>query len=363
VLADIAKAFQDRQYLQAEALIKALEEADPSNPWLLFYQGYQQELAENWSAAETLYRQLLQEVSQPKLVEQARQGLQRLLDLEHNRRQLAIASALASPDQGQQGLLVLEPIPAEQKTSLATRLARIMGIDPYTARLILPTRSWRPFRIGSMGELGVYGQELAEASIPAFWVKLADLTQIEIYQVESLPQLPHGQAIGQTSSPSTQQIEFAWSQVAQRVEGKLPIFTQVLERTARGKWVHKEHTQDYAHVYDLHLIDQGCILRFCDQTFRSRADALKQEQHTTAQEVGRSPWQQLLHQVNQQLSHTPLWSDFNPFATSVLDQKRIVGNLTAHIPLQRQLRKGENDWDPAFQLYSTLAFWRYKAQR
>jgi hypothetical protein len=52
-------------------------------------------------------------------------------------------------------------------------------------------------------------------------------------------------------------------------------------------------------------------------------------------------------------SKVKLWSDFTLFGETLLDQTEMLGQIQSHIHL---FRREKTNWDPAFHLYSGLAF-------
>ncbi len=81
MLNQVATAFDQQDYRTVAKLLKAWEQQAPQDPWFKLYLGRYQEATQHPEAAETLYRQLLQEGANPKISTQARQGLQRLAAL------------------------------------------------------------------------------------------------------------------------------------------------------------------------------------------------------------------------------------------------------------------------------------------
>jgi thioredoxin-like negative regulator of GroEL len=154
---------------------------EPKNPLVRLYVGRLHEATGKLEAAETVYRQLLQDTTNPKIMAQARQGLGRVEAMEREQRQQALAQATADPRSTELGVLVLEPITAEAKQVAAQKFARIMQLDPYSARLQLPTRGWRLYRTGPVGELQFYVSSLRDADIPCFAASLADIQGTECF--------------------------------------------------------------------------------------------------------------------------------------------------------------------------------------
>ena len=78
MIEQVVAAFDRKDYTAAGELLKQLLQESPHNPWLQFYVGRLHEVSDKLEAAETVYRQLLRETTNAKIVAQARQGLQRL---------------------------------------------------------------------------------------------------------------------------------------------------------------------------------------------------------------------------------------------------------------------------------------------
>jgi hypothetical protein len=152
--------------------------------------------------------------------------------------------------------------------------------------------------------------------------------------------------------------------VSQRVEGRLPIFEQVVDLDARGKLQRKTQTQDYAQFCDLHLPTRKTILRLCDRDYQFQQGielSPQPQNHPTpgespsslSQTTNRINWNKLRDFLNRQRPQTPVFSDFTNFAETALDYKEMLTRLPAHIDL---FRRQESLWDSAFELYSGLVF-------
>jgi hypothetical protein len=235
-------------------------------------------------------------------------------------------------------------------------------------------RGWRLYRTGPMGELNFYVSSLREASIPCFCAAIADIKNINVFNVHYFS--PESQSSQPTVVCKNEQgqlgsLTFNWSEVTQRVEGLLPLFDEVVDRDARGNFKRKTQTLDYVQFCDLHLPERGSILRLgarnyqfqqglalspkplADQRRKSKAPSL--EQGTT-----KNNWNHLLDFLNQNLPQVPVWSDFKTFAETATDFREMLGNLPSHIDL---FRRKETPWDPAFQLYSGLVFLKNSSQQ
>lgn len=353
----VAAAFNHQNYRQAAQLLKQWRRESPQDPWMKLFMGRLQEETHQLEAAESTYRQVLQTVNNAKIAAQARQGLQRLQQQTEASRQQALAQARAAPGSDEPALLLLAPVKGEDRMTAAQGLARVMKIDPYIARMQLPGKAWRLYRVGPIGELEFYGQSLRQAQTPAFWVKLADINAAQVFRVcyfqAAAPQV---KVVCQNKADQLGVIAFDWSEVSQRVTGLLPIFEQVVDRGAWGKLERRERTQDYAQMLDLHLPGRHCILRLCDRTYQfQHGDPFNQDSppvNSEAKSTTRINWNNLLKQINLRVA-CPLWSDFNSFAEGALEYIDLLGRFNAHINL---FRSQPSNWDPAFQLYSGLIF-------
>lgn len=352
MLEQVTTALERKDYHTAAKLLKQLRKESPENPLVQFYIGRFYELTAKHQEAEKIYRQLLRDTTNTKILTQARQGLQRLQEIEQQERQKAISQATADASNTELGVLILEPVSNEHKTQVAKQFAQIMQIDPYSARLMLPSRGWRLYRAGAVGELKYYGEQLRNANIPCFWTTLAEIEKIQVFQVKYFQQLtPKPTVVCRNHANQLGSLSFNWSEVKGRVLGLLPIFEEVVDRNARGKLERKTQTQDYFQFCDLHLPERGCILRLYDNGYEFQQGL--EITHQVSQNTIRINWNNLLNWVDQQLPNIKVWLDFTPFAQTALDQTEMLGHLQSHIHL---FRREQTNWDPAFHLYSGLAF-------
>lgn len=363
MLDDVIAAFNRQDYQTAARLLKDLKQQSPQNPWVIFYIGRLQEVGGKVEQAAAIYRQLLQESLNPKLMTQARQGLQRLERMQQESRQQTIAQATADPDSREPGFLALQAVAPAAKSEAVQSLARIMKLDPYTARLLLPNRGWRLYRTGPIGELQVYGKALRDAGVPAYWAALPDLQKIRVFRVKFFQMVsPQATIVCQNAQDQLGYITFNWSEVARRVEGLLPIFEQVLELGYRNRLERKEQTQDYAQLCDLHVPSRQCILRLQDSQydFHQGVSVLSPEAEIDPLDrtTLRTHWNGLMEVLNHHLPAVQIWSDFTTFGETAADFGVPLSRLTPHIQV---LRQTESHWDSAFQLYSGLLFLQKQA--
>jgi hypothetical protein len=378
----IAAALEGKDYKQAAQLIKQLQKESPENPWVQYYIGRYYELTNNLEKAQTTYKQILRDITNPKIVSQTRQGIQRIETAQQNLRQQAIQTAKNDPSNLEPGLLILEPVSPEKKAAAVQNISRIFKIDAYTTRMQIQSRGWRLYKTGPIGELRIYGQELLNAGIPVFWATLSDIQKIQIFRVQHFQSLTSPAVVCKDKLDRLGAIEFNWSEVTQRVEGLLPMFIEIMDYSPhrrKDQFRHKEIRQDYAQICDLHIPSRNCILRISDQSYefqqgvdftqisadipalahpknqKSRSQKSKQIPQSTT----RINWNHLLEILDQQLDVT-VWSEFTSFAETVIDYTQMLSKIESHVEVDR---KSETPWDPAFQLYSGLAFLRNQENR
>ncbi|QFS48009.1 tetratricopeptide repeat protein [Nostoc sphaeroides] len=352
MIEQVAIAFERKDYQTAAKLLKQLLVESPEHPWVQFYLGRLHEVSGKLQDAEKVYRQLLRDTRNSRVVTLARQGLGRLQEIELEERQRAISQATAEGNNSELGVLVLEPLSNELKTKASRKFAQIMQLDPYTARLLLPSRGWRLYRIGPVGELKFYGKQLQQAGIPCFWATIAQIQQIQVYQVKYFQEsTPQATVVCRNETNQLGSLTFDWSEVTARVVGLLPIFEQVVDVNARRKLEWKTQTQDYAQFCDLHIPGRRCILRLYDNgyEFQQNLEIIPQASQNTI----RINWNSLSSWIDQQLPKVKIWSDFTSFADTTLDQTEMLGHIKSHIHL---LRREHTNWDSAFHLYSGLVF-------
>lgn len=366
MIEQVAIAFEHKDYQTAAKLLKPLLKESPDNPWVVFYFARLQEVSAKYQEAEKLYRRLLLMTTNHRIVSQTRQALQRLQDIQKEEKQRAIAQATAKPSNTEPGVLILEPLDIQQKNQLAAKFAQIMQLDPYTAKLLLPSRSWKYYRSGRIGELKFYGMQLQQAGIPCFWTTLKAIAQIQVYQVQYFSQSqPKPTVICSNQTKIVGSLTFDWSEVSAQVLGLLPIFEQVVDVNVHRQLERKTQTQDYAQFCDLHLPARRCILRICDRQRRAERDRsydFPQSLEITPsanQNTIRINWNHLLDSLRQYLEPVKYFSDFTPFAQTVLEQTEMLSKIESHIHL---FRREKTYWDSAFHLYSGLIFNKNQAQ-
>ncbi|MBE9032352.1 tetratricopeptide repeat protein [filamentous cyanobacterium LEGE 11480] len=360
-LDQVARALDKKDYRSATQRLKLLWQENPENPWVQMYRARLYEAAQKFDQAETIYRHLLRDAMSPKVALQARQGLQRIQETEQAQRKAALAASKASsPEPGEPGLLVLESIPPTARQSAAQHMAKVMELDPYTARMQIPNRGWRLYRLGDLGEMKFYGEQIRSGNIPAFWVATKKVKSLPIYQVQSIQEItPQAVVICENPAGQVGELVFDWSEVTQRVDGSLPVMAQVVNidvlRDRTDGRNGKEETLDYLRVCDLHLPKRNCILRFCDGTYDYQDGLLLADEGSWDQYSTRMQWNSLMATLTEQAPQMQVWSDFTPFGEFVMDFPVLLHQMNPELKVYNQT---ESLWPSAFHLYSGLAFWR-----
>ncbi len=374
----IADAIERQDYRTATQHLKPLIQQSPENIWVRFYVARVHEASGKTDQAERLYRQLLKSETNRKIVTASRQGIQRIQASEQEERQAAIAQATTASGRTALGGLILEPLTPDIRDTVTQDFARLMQLEPYAARLLLPTRNWRFYRTGKLGELQVYVKALKAIGVPAFCAALEDLAQIPVVQTRSLS-LANGTVTVQPLAPEHPKIQFRPQEVRACLEGALPLFESVvvvdISRRKKEQYVRKEQVQDYAKVLDLHLPNQ--IIRLCDQTYRfAQADHQGKNSRTEIQdnrdldaltpdaryESLPQKWAKLLRQLPAEMPEVVKSDRFKAFAATVLDQEDFLRRIQAQIELSNASALVFHDeappWHEAFHLYSSLMFVR-----
>lgn len=220
-------------------------------------------------SAELLYRELLKTEGTQKILSQARQGLQEILDEEKRSQDQKMAVAKAKPGGEGMGFLMLRPLPPSwDKKAAAAKIARIFRTDAPTAITWIPMRQPKILRLGIIGELCVFTEQLAEIGINAFWFGLEDLAEVPVHNVLYFELVGKDQVNAICSDRGEQtKIQFSLAQIKRRVEGTIPIFSKVATLDARFQAASKEQILDYIRICDLHLEEPFRVLRFHDNRY------------------------------------------------------------------------------------------------
>ena len=371
----VIEAFKNKDYRTAARLLNPLLTSQPRDPWVQLYAARLHELAGRRNVAEPIYRELLRNTTNPnpKILAQARQGLQRLETADRDRLQSAIAQArteAASPSstKAATGILVLEPIAPDQRKAAAQHFAQIFNLDPYTARMQLPSRDWRLFRTGILSELQVYVDALRASDIPCFCVNEQEVRAVKTFVVKHFQSVdPHPIVICENDHHQLGTLELRWADVTQRVLGVVPVVESVIDLNARGQIIRRDHTQDFIPLLDLHLRDRGCILRLCESAYQfDRGVAFAPmgfspnsfvSEADDGRPTRRTQWNALCAFVTQQTATATVFDGFTGFAETALDYRELLDRLNPQIPVPRRDARPMGE-DAAFALYSSVSFCR-----
>ncbi|AFY68404.1 hypothetical protein Pse7367_0086 [Thalassoporum mexicanum PCC 7367] len=364
-----------REFAKAAAILKKLLSQQPSDLQLKLCTARYHHAAGKVDKAEAIYRELLKSAAQPQLLDQARRGLQAIEAAELKEQRERIAEAIEQPLGQSAGLLGLEPIASELKQEAAIKLARILHLDPYTAKTQIPSRNLRLLRIGTYGELLVYGQQLQAVGLPAFAISLAAIDQIEVksvayFESEPIPQGNNGDRLTAFCLNAAQshryvadeldRLGFGWNEVTSCVISVLPTFSEVVNFDAKQKLIKEEQVLDLVNVCDLHLGDRNLILRFHDYLyqFNQGMQLAVPQVHKNLQPTVQERWSSLINWLEPNLpKNIQVYRDrdFKTFADMALAFSDFIKQVEPNLNLER---KKESVWDNCFQLYSGMVFLR-----
>jgi len=353
----VVAALEAGDLIQARQLLSRWRQQSRRDPWQWLAIGRYQEAKQQWAAAETTYRRLLQQAQQPRLVAQVRQGLARVQRALAQMQQQALEQARQQPGSHEAALLVLEPSQGQARQGAIEGLAQVMRLDAYSARLRLSNQAWRIFRVGPAGDMLYYSQALRQQQTPAFVIRLSDIQAVQVFQVNYWQALsPQATVVCQNAAQQLGQISFDWTEVQQQVIGLLPVYESVVDLDPRGRLRRKQSTQDYAEVIDLHLQHRQCILRICDRTYQFRRGTDTPATALPELTTSRMQWNQLRQELAQRITG-PCWKDFAKFGDNALEYIDLLPtfNPNLHIP-----GAGNDSWSAAFHLYSSLHFLHHR---
>jgi tetratricopeptide (TPR) repeat protein len=375
MLEQAADALNRQDYQTAAKLIAELVKQQPDNHQVRLYAARLHEATDKRDNALEIYRLLLQQAIDPKITAEARQGIERIDRIQAQiEAHVRVCERAGIEDNQEPGFLVLEPMSLDHKQVIIPRFAKIMEIDPYSARLKLPTRGWRLYTVGTMGELEFYYNRLVQAEIPSFCVSQQDTQRFFNFRVNYFQSFePQAAIVCTDDRTQLHTFKFNWSEVTQMVMGMLPIFEEVVEIDNRNRTYRKPKVLDYIHVCDLQLRDRRSIFRLCSQTydFCDFKQLITQNRHQLTgdlnnesignssllngqqlQLTSRDNWKNLMAQIHDRVSGVPIMNEFTPFAETALGFPELLTHINPHLEL---LRRSDSAWDRAFQLYSTLS--------
>ncbi len=350
----VSAALGAQQLNQAAQLLKQWQQKNPQDPWLKLAMGRYWEVKDELEKAQVTYTWLLQNTSNPKLLGQAREGVQRLRDQLAQRREHDLEEAKQQPGATAAAALVLEPVMGDRREPAVQGLAQVLQIDAYTARTRLPSKHWRLLRTGPVGELQYLGEQLQAKGTPAFWATLGQVKELSVFRVEAIQAIaPQLTAVCQNSSGQRGTIQLGWSDITQWIVGQLPIYESVVDLDARGKLKRKDATQDYAEIIDWHLHGRGCILRFSDRAYKYRqAIPIPPAEALPSPLIAFIAWKAMKDYFRSRIDAEPL-ADFSGFGESALDIIDLLPPFEAQVDVGRSQ---PNAWDQSFHLYSALRF-------
>ena len=350
---NVAAALEIRDFQQATLLLKQWHAEAPEDPLIRLYAAKLQEQTNRLETAKKHYLSLLKQSGSAKVTSQARAGLQRIEDAQIAAKAKALAEAKATVGGTELAILAIASLPSSTQPSsrqaAIDSIAKVFGLDPYTARLKLPNSGFRIHRLGAWGEINHYVQQLAA---PAFCTRISQIKSLQTFQIVYFEALSPGPVVVcKNADGQLGQISFAPAEVSQIVSAQLPIFEQVVDLGNWGRTVHKEKVQDYAQVLDLHLPDRQIVLRLCDRLYQyQKGVALSQK----AELNSRIQWNSLRSHLTNAISGSH-HSDFAKFSKSALEFVPLLPAIHPNLDLDR---RAPSDWDLVFHLYSSLCYFK-----
>ncbi len=368
-LASIATALDRQDYRTAAKLLKPLYRDRPEDPWIQFYIAQVQAGLGRPDTAENLYRKLLKATTNARLSRQIRQALEQLQAKTLADRRAQIAAALDRPEAKTLGCLILKPLDRAQREIVSPEFAKLMRLDPYTARLQLPGRGWRFYRTGPIAELQFYVEAFAKLGLPAFCHDIQTLKQLEILHVEQIQWGENGaphRVTGRVQPPQSEttriqdssgqigHLLFKSKEVSRRIITQLPIHQSVPDLDLRGRRVRTVQVQDYAQCCDVILADRRCILRLCDRSYDFQE--LSNQSKTL-----REKWLGVMQDLDRHLH--PVQDDraMGIFAETAADFEAFLEQIKPQLAFNR--RDEDQKADRIYDLYSRLSLLQDRADR
>jgi hypothetical protein len=359
MIEQVEVALQRRDYRTASNLLEKMADKQPDSALVKLYTAKLQEAHQRFDLAEPIYRHLLQTALEPKVLQEARQGIARLQEeAQVEKIEVSRAATLFDVVKAQsyqpshESLLILKTIDAETKNLVAPQFAQVMKLDLYTAKSHLPGRSWRLYRVGSHSEINFYAEQFELAQVPYFAGAIDSLNQPHIIMVRSIDQFTPKLVFTTTDNYGSESVQrCTLSHIKTMVFGLLPIFEEITEKSQTIKELkvrHRSKVLDYVQVCDLHLPAQNTILRLCSQHYNFQKDLDAKHFHTS-----RESWQRMIDRVQEQVPNAQIWKEFTPFAETALEYPEVLEKIPAHLNL---IRRKPSLWDQAFQIYSTAIF-------
>ena len=350
----VSAALSNKQLTQAAKLLQQWQHAKPQDPWLHLAMANYWEAKNELEKAQVTYTRLLQSATSSKVLRLARDGVDRVRNRLAQQREHEIQAAKNRSSVQGAAVLVLAPVAGDQREKAIQGLAQVMQLDVYTARMRLPSKHWRMFRVGAAGEIQYFWEQLHNHSTPAHWLTIKQIKAVPIFRVEQIQSFaPQLNVVCQNTAGQKGTLSLPWHEVSQWIIGQLPIFESVVDLDPWGKLKRRDATQDYAEIVDLHLQKRGCVLRFCDHTFTYRNSAVipNQTPNPASTLVAATYWKGMKAVFHEHLP-TPD-KEFSGFGQGALDYMDLLPQFNPYLELSRQQ---PNAWDSAFHLYSCLRF-------
>ena len=351
---ELEKAIDAQDYEIAHKIIEDLDSQQADKLWLKYYQALILEKQEQLQQAEQDYRQIIKETiyPDPKLINLLRNGIERIIKVQREKKETKKQQFTNLENSGDLAILVLENVTLEEKQKIAPDFAKIMEIDRYTATLQIPTRSWRLYKTGPLGELNYYQSELQKIGLSCFCQPLNKINNMIVYQVKYLEidnDASQFRLFYENEQGKEDVIEVATEDINAWVKAMIPLFELTVHMDKKNKIQKKKSTLDYIAFFDLHSLNHNAIFRFNDRAYQFERDKnIKPESNTTKQK-----WQELEDSLKTFINPSQVWSKFTLFAEGVIHFPEMLKQIKSHIYL---FRREETVWDEAFQLYSGLIF-------
>ncbi|MBE9222798.1 tetratricopeptide repeat protein [Cyanobacterium stanieri LEGE 03274] len=358
---DIVTYIDNQEYEEANKLIHQLSSEGEELLWKNYYYGLIAEKTNQIEKAEEKYRQVIKDsiFPHPQMTKNIRDGLERIKQVKtlkketenqqrEARKEKTLAEFQENKNSNDLAILALKPLTVEQKNLVGKKFAEIIKVDPYTAKLQLPTRNLRLYQTGKYGELSYYQQEFNSLNIQSICYSIKEINQTITYQVKYI--INHQENITIVSQNKlAQEIQFTFNpqDIINQIRGKIPIFEMTLHTNPQGKLIRKKETLDYISFCDLHLPKDKIILRFSDYIYQfdQGIDIFNQGK------TNRDKWLTLIRFLNDKIGKVKSHDDFTTFGEGAIQFPEMLTQIESNINI---FRKETTLWDEAFQLYSAL---------
>ena len=359
---ELERSIESKNYDIALKIIEQLQEQGVDELWLRYYNTLMIEKQERFIEAEKNYRQIIKDsiYPDPKLIGLIRNAIERIniykQEIKTQEQQVkANKKAIFSNIENSHDLaiLVLTEVSLAQKQQLAPELAQIMEIDRYTAMLQIPTRSWKLYKTGQLGELNFYQTELAGVGIPCFCYPINQVNSMTVYNVDYVTHKQKSLVFNcQDELQQKHTLSVSTNEITSIAKGMMPLFelTVNIEKEIGGDnvMVKRESTLDYVAFLDLHCPIQNKIFRFDDRSYQFDFDKSLSGTTTT-----QAKWKELENNLNNHTNSPTIYNTFKVFAENVLQFPEMLQQIKSHV---RLYRRDDSLWDQAWQLYSSLIF-------